>query len=176
MFRIFTGVILLVAACAANAQSKDQLVQRLLELWHVENVGITMLHGPVDKSLRDALAVSQGRVPPERREGVLKDIAADAQKFYDETEPMVKATTKKLAQSTVAPILAAKFTEAELRQIIAILESPVKKKFEDSTPEMQKALGLKVADEMKDTITPKMEALQKKIGERLKAAATVRTD
>ena len=42
---------------------------------------------------------------------------------------------------TVAPLLAERFSEDELRQIIAILESPVKRKFEDMIPEMQKTLG-----------------------------------
>lgn len=173
MFRIVAGIVLITVACAASAQStKDQLIQRLLQLWHVESVGITMLRGPIDESLRKAEAVLQGRVAPERREGALKDITADTQKFYDETVPMVRETSKKLVQSTVVPILAEKFTEAELRQIIAMLEAPVKAKFEAATPEIQKALGKKIATEMAGTITPKMEELQKKIGERLKTAVT----
>lgn len=172
MFRIFAGIVLLAAACAANAQSKDQLIQRLLQLWPVDNIGIALLRGPVDQALGKAEVVLQGRVPPERREAAMKDIAADTQKFYDENIPIIRETSKKLAQSTVAPILAEKFNETELKQIITMLESPVKAKFESVTPEIQKAVAKKVAADLGGTITPKMEELQKKIGERLRVAAT----
>ncbi|MBK7051239.1 MAG: DUF2059 domain-containing protein [Rhodoferax sp.] len=173
MFKIVAGIVLICVACTASAQStKNQLIQRLLQLWPLESVGMAMLRRPIDDSLRKAEVVLQGRVAPERRDSALKDISAETQKFYDETVPMVRETSNKLVQSTVVPILAEKFTEAELRQIIAMFEAPVKAKFEAVTPEIQKALGKKIAAEMAPTITPKMEALQQKIGERLKAAAT----
>jgi len=79
---------------------------------------------------------------------------------------------RKAYPTTVAPILAQKFTEDELRQIIAILESPVKAKFEATVPELQKALGEKLAAESAKTINPKLETLKQEIGTRMRTAIT----
>jgi len=158
------------AGSAAGPQTKNELVQRVLQLWHVEAVGQAMLQAPVADALGQARAVLQGRVPQDRQEAAMKEISEDARKFYEENAPLVNGNAKALTASTVAPILAEKFSEEELRQIIAMLESPVKKKFESLVPQMQKALGDKLAADMRPTIEPKIESLRQRIGMRLRAA------
>lgn len=177
MFRSAILIVLIAISGIANAQTvippaKAQLIQRLLQLWHVDNIGVTMLQEPVAESLRQARSLLQGRASTERQEAAMKDIAADAKKFLDETTPLVRASAEKLIPTTVAPLLAEKFSEEELRQIIAILESPVKSKFEALIPEIQKALGEKIAAESASTINPKLEGLKKEIGERMRVAIT----
>ena len=100
----------------------------------------------------------------------MKEIAGDVKKFLDENSPVIRTNTQKLTSSTVAPILTEKFTEEELRQLITILESPVKKKFETLVPDMQKALGEKLAADTRSTIEPKLEELRQRIGSRLRTA------
>jgi hypothetical protein len=46
-----------------------------------------------------------------------------------------------------APCWRRSFTEDELKQIIAILESPVNRKFQAHGPDMQRALGEKLVAE-----------------------------
>ena len=84
--------------------------------------------------------------------------------------PKVLEKSKSLAQTTVAPLISEKLTEEELRQVIAILESPALAKFEKLRPEMQKALGTKLGEEQGKEIRPQMEELQQRIGKRMREA------
>ncbi len=102
----------------------------------------------------------------------MKDIAQDAKKFVETTTPIVTSSAQKLIPTTVVPMLAQKFSEEELRQLIAILESPVKAKFEAAAPEMEKALGEKIATDTGAQVNPKMTELTQEIGLRMRAAIT----
>jgi len=157
-------------AATVISPEKQKLINRILELWHVENVGLTMLQKPVDESLRQSRSLLQGRVSSDTQEATMKLINEDVLKFAKEVVPPVLASAKKLAPTTVGPILAEKFSEEELRQIIAILESPVKAKFEKAVPEIEAALGNKIATENAAAVTPKMNALTEQIGVRMRNA------
>lgn len=156
----------------AISPEKAKLIQRVLELWHVENVGVVMLENPVSESLRQSRSLLQGRVSEQTQQVAMKDITQDAKTFFDDATPIVQASAKKLIPSTVVPLLAEKFSEEELRQIIAMLDSPVKNKFEAAAPEIEKALGQKIATDTGATINPKLQDLTKQIGERMRVAVT----
>ena len=180
MFKSAIAITLILAAGAASAAgtpkaippAKQELVQRVLQLWQVDALAQSMLQDPVTDAVGQARAVIQGRVPTERRDAVMRDVATEAKKFLDENNPVVRASAQKLVPTTVAPMLAEQFTEDELRQIIAILESPVKKKFEALVPDMQKALGEKVAADSRPTIDPKLNQFRERISARLRTAIT----
>lgn len=155
---------------AAAPKTKQQLIQRLLELWHVEAVGVTMLREPVDNALRQSRAALQARTTPEKRDEALKDIEGYAKELLEKLLPKVLERSKKLTQTTVVPILSEKLTEEELRQVIAMLESPTKAKFEALVPEMQKALGTKLGEEQGGEVKPQMEEFQQRVGKRLREA------
>jgi hypothetical protein len=157
-------------AQAATSPAKEQLINRVLQLWHVENVGTTMLQEPVAESLRQSRALLQGRVSVEKQEAAMKEITQFAKEFFDDATPIVRGSAQKMIPTTVAPILAEKFSEEELRQIIVLLESPVKKKFESVIPEMQAALGKKIAQDTGPVINPKLDALKERIGLKMRAA------
>lgn len=188
MFRSVIAILVVIMAMAgvANAQTtagaastpitispaKEKLIQRILQLWHVENVGVIMLQEPVAESLRQSRSLLQGRVSTERQEAAMKDINEDARKFLEGAAPVVRTSAQKLIPSTVAPLLAERFSEDELRQIIAILESPVKAKFEALIPDIQKALGQKIAADTGSVINPKLADLKQQIGLRMRTAVT----
>jgi uncharacterized protein len=177
MFRIATALVVLSLAGSACAQSavppsKQQLIDRVLQLWHLDKLGQSMLQEPVAEAVQQARVLLQGRVVPERRDAALRDIVDDAKKFMDDTSPLVRASTERLAPATLGPMLAQRFSEEELRQIIAILESPVKTKFEAMLPELQKALGEKLASDTRPVIDPKLQDLRQRIGMRLRTAIT----
>jgi len=158
------------AATSAVPPAKQELVQRVLQLWQLDAIAQGMLQEPVTEAVGQARSMLQGRATVEKRDAAMKDIAADAKKFLDENAPLVRNNAQKLIPTTVAPMLAEKFSEEELRQIIAILESPVKKKFESLVPDMQKALGEKLAADTRPQIDPKLEDLRQRIGTRLRTA------
>jgi len=171
----------LAMACAAMAlcgsvqaagATKQELVNKVLQLWHVEAIGESMLQQPVGNAVQQARVMLQGRAVPEKRDAAMKEIAEDARKFMDENRSIARASAEKLVPSTVAPMLAEHFTEEELKQIIMILESPVKAKFEAMLPEMQKKLGESVAADTRSVIDPKLQDLQQRIGMRLRSAVT----
>jgi hypothetical protein len=179
MQRVVVGVIAAFAAAGACAQSapavppqKQALVQRVLARMPMENVALQMLQAPVAESLRQARALLQGRVAQEKQDAVLKEITADANKFLEDEAPAVRASARAVVDSTIAPMLAQRFTDDELKQLAAILESPVKAKFESLVPEIQKTLGENVAKASQAQVNPKLAELQNKIGLRLRAAVT----
>ena len=105
----------------------------------------------------------QARVAPEKREAVAKSIQADLKKYIDDVGPAVRAQAVKLAPSTVGALLDEKFTEDELKQLVAIIESPVNKKFAQMGGEFQKSLGEKLVAQSQASVGPKVKALEQSI-------------
>jgi hypothetical protein len=136
----------------------------------MENVGLAMLQNPANEAVRQARAVLQGRTTPDKQEAALKDIAEEANKFLADEAPLVRASTRQVVDSTIAPLLAQRFTNEELKALAEILESPVKAKFESLVPEIQKTLGESVARASQAQVNPKLAELQNKIGLRVRAA------
>ncbi len=110
-------------------------------------------------------------MPAERREAVAREIQAEARRYAEETVPPVRQAALRLAPTTIGPILEARFTTDELRQLVAILESPAYRKLQQSGGEMQRALGEALVAEARPTVEPRLRALQQAIGKRLNAAA-----
>ncbi len=169
---IMCAALALCTGAEAAATSKQELVNRVLKLWHVETIGESMLQQPVGNAVQQARVMLQGRAAPEKRDAALTEIAEDARKFMEDNKSVTRASAEKLIPTTIAPMLAERFTEEELKQIIAILESPVKAKFESMVPELQKKLGESVAADTRAVIDPKLQELQQRIGTRLRTAVT----
>jgi hypothetical protein len=167
---IMCAALALCTGAEAAATSKQELVNKVLKLWHVESIGESMLQQPVGNAVQQARVMLQGRAAPEKREAAMTEITEDARKFMEDNRSVTRASAEKLIPTTIAPMLAERFTEEELKQIIAILESPVKAKFEAMVPELQKKLGESVAADTRTVIDPKLQELQQRIGTRLRTA------
>lgn len=150
--------------------AKQALVQRVLDKMGLESVGLQMLQAPVADMLRQSRVVVQSRVPADKQDATMKDITAEATKFVEQESPGLRTSTRAIVQSSVAPLLAQKFSDEELKQLAGILESPVLAKFESVVPEMKKAVGENVAKANAAQIQPKMTALQNRVGLKLRAA------
>jgi len=168
----------LALAANANAEgmngvppAKQALVQRVLDKMALDAVGLQMLQTPVADMLRQSRVVVQSRVPADKQEATMKDITAEATKFIDQEAPALRTSTHAIVQSSVAPLLAQKFSEDELKQLAGILESPVLAKFESVVPELKRAVGENVAKANAAQIQPKMTELQNRVGLKLRAAA-----
>jgi hypothetical protein len=178
MSRVVFGLIAASFAAGAAAQTaqvspeKQALVQRVLAKMPMENIGLAMLQKPIAEALVQARAVLQGRVAPDKQEAVLKEINLEAEKVFNEEAPLVRASTRAAVDSAVAPLLAQRFTDDELKQLAAILESPVKAKFDALAPEIQKTLGQSVARANQAQVNARLTELQNKIGLRLRSAIT----
>lgn len=157
-----------------DTAQRQKLAEKLVTLWHPDDVVVVMIQRPAAEALQQARVALQGRVSAERRDETMLAIAKDVQKYIDEATPLVRESAKKDIGSTVIPILVKEFSANELTELIGILESPTKKKFEKLVPQMERTLGDRVAVDIGAEITPKMQELTKEVGLKLRAASIPR--
>ena len=172
-------ILAIAAACTSvQAQStpatqstpaKKELVARILKIQQpaIETMARGLVQEPLMPLMEGAERALQQRVAAEKREAVAKAIQADARKYVDETVPIVRDRAIKLAPTTVGPVLEEKFTEDELKQIVAMLESPVLAKFQAAGAELQRALIEKTVAETRTQVEAKFRALEDTTAKRL---------
>lgn len=165
-------VALLVVATGVQAQAaptKKELVAKVLLLQQpaIEQAAQALAERPAAQLMQQAGLALQSRVAEDKREATAKEIQADVKKYVDEVVPLVRDRAVKLAPTTIGTLLEEKFSEDELKQLIAIIESPVNRKFLQLGGEMQKALLDKLVAETQGAVEPKVKALELSIGKRL---------
>jgi hypothetical protein len=180
MSRILLCALLLAAGPLAQAQApaapasaaKKELVQKLLTLQQpgLELAARTLVERPAAQMMQEAGRYLQSQVPAEKREATGKAIEAEARKYVEESVPLVRDKAIKLAPSTLGAVLEDKFTEEELKQLIAWFDSPLNKKFQQTTPDMQNSFMQKLVAESRPLIEPKLQALQQQVRDTLTAA------
>ena len=166
---LFASSALAQAQTAVNSVAKNELVAKILQLQRpaIEGIATVLAQQPAQQMMQGASVALQSRVAPDKREAVAKEIQADLKKYADEVVPLLRDKAVKMAPTTIGTLLEEKFTEDELRQLIAIMESPVNKKFSQMNGELQKSLGEKLVAETRSIVEPKVKALDATIGKRL---------
>ncbi len=164
----------LAFAGAAQAQStvspaKKELVAKVLHLQQagIEALARTLVEQPAVQLLQQAGAALQQRVPADQREAIGREIQADARKYVEDVVPIARQQALKLAPLTIGVLLEERFTEDELRQLIAVLDSPVNRKYQAMGNEMQRALGERLVADIRPMIEPKARALDQSLARRL---------
>jgi uncharacterized protein len=158
----------LAQAQTAPSPTKKELVAKVLTLQQggIEALSRNLTEQPAMQIMQQAGQELQ-RLPAERREAVARDIEADLRKYVEDTTPLVRDKAVKLAPSTIGVLLDEKFTEDELKQVIALLESPVNRKFQSMTGEMQRVISEKLVADARGDVEPKLRALQQTVAKRL---------
>lgn len=156
-------------AQAESSAAKKELVAKVLQLQQpgIETAARSLAEQPAANMVQQAGIALQARVPAEKRDAVAKDMQADLKKYLDDAVPFLTDRALKLAPSTVGVMLDEKFTEQELKELIAIMTSPVNRKFSAMGGEMQKALIEKLVVDTKDVILPKVKVLEASLSKRL---------
>jgi uncharacterized protein len=131
-----------------------------------------MAQEPALQMLERAGAVVQSRVPQDKQEGAIKGIQVDGKKYMDATIPLVRDRALALAPDAVGPVLDQKFSEDELKKVIAILESPEYAKFQQLSGEMQQALQAKLVAETRTSVEDKLKTLESDLTARLNSVVT----
>ena len=152
------------APALPTSPAKKELVQKFLVIQQpgIENVARGLVERPVAQMAQGVSGALQ-QMPPEKRDVAVKTIDADVKKYMDESIPIVRDRAIKLAPSTVGVTMEEKFTEDELKQLIAWFESPVNKKYSQISAEMQGNFTQKLVTEVGPLIDPKMQALVAKV-------------
>ena len=169
-------VLALVAgASLAHAQgnSKKELVARLLQLQQpsIEALARNIVERPAVQMMQSAGAAMQAQVPPSKRDAVAKSVDADIRKFVDESTPLLAERAVKLAPAAYGTQLEEKFTEDEIKQLIAWLESPVNRKFQQQLPELQNGFAQKLMGDAGPLLEPRLKALHGKLQATINAAS-----
>ncbi len=162
------AVALLSCAAIAHAQTtpaKKELVAKLLQLQQpgIENIGRSIVERPAMQLMQAVGNTLRTQVPAEKREALGKAVEADIRKFVDESTPVMRERAVKLAQTTIGPAMEEKFSEDELKQLIAWLESPIYKKYQQLGPELENGLAQKLVGEAGPLLDSKLQTLHQKI-------------
>jgi len=162
------GVLAALAfATAAPAQNagKKALVQKIVQLQQaeLENLARSIVERPAAQMLQEAGIALQRQVAPEKRDAMGKAIDAEAKKYVDESYPLVRERALRIAPATVGAVLEEKMSEDELKVLLAWLESPVYKKYQQLGPELRTGFIQKLLAESQPVVDPKVQALDGRI-------------
>ncbi len=162
---IAAALVAVSTLALAQAPAKKDLIAKVLQLQQpgIEAMAREIAERPVRQLMQQASAVLQTQVAADKREAIARSIDADAKKFIEEATPLIRERAVRLAPATVGPLLEQRFNEDELRQLIAWLESPVNKKYQQLVPEIQDSMIKKLVAEAAPVVDPKLQALQQKM-------------
>ena len=153
------------ATPAPSSPAKKELVAKIVALQQpgVDNLARGIAERPAAQMMQAAGNALQTKVPPDKRDAVGKAIEADVKKYVEESAPILKERAAKIGPATIGPIIEERFSEDELKQLAAWLESPVNKKYQQVAPEMQQALVQKLVAEAGPLLDPKLKALEQRV-------------
>ncbi len=152
------------AAATPSSPAKKELIQKLMLLQQpgIEGLARNLVEQPA-LAMMQAAGRALPNVPADKREAVGKSIETDIKKYVEETTPIVRDRAVKLAPSTIGAAMEEKFTDDELKQLVAWLESPVNKKYAQLGPEIQTGFTQKLVAEARPTVEPKLQALEARV-------------
>lgn len=157
---------LVASATFAHAQGngKKELVARILQSQQtgIENIARSIVERPALQMMQ-AAGQALAQVPADRREAIGRQIDAELKKYVDESVPLLRERALKLAPTSFGTALEEKFSEDELKQLLAWFESPVNKKYQQALPGMQDTFVKQLVAEGSPLLDPKLAALQERL-------------
>lgn len=167
------ALLLALAAAGAQAQTKKELVAKILSAQqaNIEALANGLAQQSVAPMISQIGPALAARVSADKRQAVSEDMKNDVRAYVEEASAVLRERAVKLAPGTVGQQLEDKFTDDELKQLLAIIESPVNRKYEQMGGEIQKTLIDKLVAESRAQIDPKLKALDESLVKRLNAAS-----
>ena len=165
---LLTGTALAHAQTAAPAPSspaKKELVAKIVALQQpsIDNLARSIGERPAAQLMQVAGNILQTKVAPDKREVIGKSVEADIKKYVEDSAPLMKERSTKLGPAITAPMLDERFSEEELKQIAAWLDSPVNNKFQQFSYDLSRSLEQKLVAEAAPLLEPKLKALEQKV-------------
>lgn len=161
------GSAALTCTLPATAQSaaKKELVQRVLKLQQsdIDVVARNIVEGPAAQMMREAGMHIQRAVAMDKREATARAVEAEVRKYVEEAYPIVRERALKIAPATIGSVLESKMSEEELKLLVAWLESPTNKKFEQLRGEMRTGFVQQLLSEAGPILDPKLAALDGRV-------------
>jgi hypothetical protein len=153
------------ASALPSSPAKKELVQKWLALQQpaVENLARGLVDQSVGQMMQGAGQFLQTQVPADKREAVTKTLQADFKKYVDDSLPLIRERAVKLAPSTIGAQLEDRFTEEELRQLLAWLDSPVNKKYQAFNQDIGATFQQRMVTDARPILEPRLQALEAKV-------------
>lgn len=168
--------VLTTPVAHADAATKKELIDKLLVLQQpaLESAARSITEQQPMQLAATAQKMIVQNVPEDKRLATAKAVDAELKKYVDTAAPIIQASAKKLANSTMSPLLDEKFTEDELRKVIAILESPELKKFQTVLPEMTEKLLEKIIADARPGVDPVLNKTVNNVRQILQTASNAK--
>lgn len=157
------------ATLADPSPAKKALIDKIAALQQqglAEGLTANIIQGPLSQLTQAGRAALQ-QVPAEKREATAKAMDGELKKFVDENAPYLKDKISKAVPTTASALLDERFSEDELKQVLAWAESPVSQKFGLANVELQKAVAQKVMTEAGPTLDGRFKTLNANIAKHL---------
>src|ERR1700712_1923409 len=153
------------SAALASSPAKKELVQRILRLQQndVESVARSLVERPAAQMMQEAGMHIQRAIPPEKREATGKQIEAEVKRYVDDALPVVRDRAVKIAPQTIGVALENNMSGAELKALLAWIESPAAKKFQKVAAEARNDFVQQVLREAGPMVEPKLQALDGRV-------------
>lgn len=157
------------AQTAGASPAKKELIARVLELQRpaIEAIARSMAEQPAAQVMQQVAPFLQQRVAADKREVLAREIEADIRKYVEEVGPLARERAIKLAPTTLGVTLDERMDEAELRQLVAALETPAFRKFEQISGDAQRSFVPKLVAELRPTLEPKIRTMNETVAKRL---------
>ncbi|KQW43515.1 MULTISPECIES: DUF2059 domain-containing protein [unclassified Roseateles] len=156
-------------ALAQPSAAKKALIDKIVQLQQqglAESMAANIVQQPLPQLMQAGRAALQ-QVPADKREATGKLMDAELKKFVEENVPYLKDKIAKAVPTTASALLDERFSEDELKQIVAWAESPVSQKFGLASIELQKAVAQKVMAEAGPTLEGRLKTLQGTLAKQL---------
>ena len=149
------------ATVAPPSPAKQALINELIALQKpgVEAVARAVVQRPLQPLMQGAGQALQN-VPADKRQAVAQAIEAEVKQFAQTNGDMLAAQADKLQPTLTAPLINERFSEDDLRQVVAFLKSPASKKFGEFGGELQNALAQKLMADNGPTLEAHFKTLQ----------------
>jgi uncharacterized protein len=158
-------------AAAPSSPAKKELVAKVVQLSQpgVEFLARGLVEQPAAQFAQQ-LSLMLRQVPADKREALGRELQSDLRRYVEQTVPVVRERALRVAPGAIGPVLEEKLTEAELRQLVAMLESPIHKKYNSLAVEIQRSLAQKLAEESRPVLQERSQALQQSLLKRFNDA------
>lgn len=159
------------SAPAAVPAAQQALIDRLIVLQQpgLEQLAAQLVQRPAVQLLERAAPALQ-RLAAERRDATRRAIDTDLQQYLEATVPLARERARALAGPVLGQLLAQRFTESELQQIVATLENPAWRKYQSVAGEVQNAMVDRLVADLGAQVDPRVQTLQRAVAAHLNAA------
>lgn len=159
-------------AVSAGAQTKAELAARVVKLQQPAIDSMARgIAGDTAQRVLQAAGQALAAMPNDIRQPLGKQIEGDVKGFYDEIEPKLRESAARLGPTTIGPMLEERFSEEELKQVAAWLDSSAAKKFQQLGGEMQTQMSRKLIEDTRGTIEPRLKVLEQTLQKRFAQSA-----